>query len=85
MYSYDGLVNILKEKNMTRSMLADDLGVSSRTIAKIGRGEKIADHVLNRIADYLGCKPVQLCAVSMAKGRDHRPAGTAHAGSPWDG
>ena len=63
MYSYDGLVNILKEKNMTRSMLTDDLGVSSRTIAKIGRGEKIADHVLNRIADYLGCKPVQLCAV----------------------
>ena len=44
-------------------MLTDDLGVSSRTIAKIGRGEKIADHVLNRIADYLGCKPVQLCAV----------------------
>lgn len=63
MYSYDGLLNLLKEKNMTRSMLADDLGVSSRTIAKIGRGEKIADHVLNRIADYLGCKPEQLYAV----------------------
>ena len=29
------------------------LGISSRTIAKIGRGEKIADHVLGKMAVFL--------------------------------
>ena len=63
MYSYDGLLRKLNEKNMTRSMLAENLGVSSRTIAKIGKGERIADHVLKKIADYLECKPEDLYAV----------------------
>jgi DNA-binding XRE family transcriptional regulator len=31
------------------------LGISSRTIVKIGKGEKIADNVLQKIADYFGC------------------------------
>ncbi len=60
MYSYDGLLKKLKEKNMTRSTLADKLGVSSRTIAKISRGEKIADHVIKRIAEYFECEPQEL-------------------------
>ena len=63
MYSYDRLLIKLNEKNMTRSMLADNLGISSRTIAKIGRGEKIADHVLKRIADYFGCNLEELYTV----------------------
>lgn len=63
MYSYDGLLRKLNEKNMIRSMLADNLGISSRTIAKIGRGDKIADHVLKKIADYLGCNPEELYTV----------------------
>jgi Fic family protein/DNA-binding Xre family transcriptional regulator len=60
MYSYDGLLKNLNEKNMTRSTLADKLGVSSRTIAKISRGEKIADHVIKRIAEYFECEPQEL-------------------------
>lgn len=60
MYSYDGLLKNLNEKNMTRSTLADKLGVSSRTIAKISRGEKIAEHVIKRIAEYFECEPQEL-------------------------
>lgn len=60
MYCYNGLLKKLNEKNMTRSMLVDNLGISSRTIAKIGRGEKIAPHVLKKIADFLGCETEQL-------------------------
>lgn len=60
MYSYDGLLKNLNEKNMTRSMLAETVGVSSRTIAKISRGEKIAEHVIKRIAGYFECEPQEL-------------------------
>ncbi len=56
MTSYAGLLQKLKEKGMTRSALGAKLGISSRTIAKIGRGEKIADWVLERIAEYFGCE-----------------------------
>lgn len=55
MVSYDGLYRKLKERGMTKSMLTTELGISSRTIAKMGRGEKIADHVLNRIAEFFSC------------------------------
>ena len=41
MVSYDGLIKKLDERGLTRTALAEKLGISSRTIAKIGRGEKI--------------------------------------------
>ena len=60
MYSYDGLNKILKEKNMKKSEFSAKLGISSRTIAKIGKGEKIADHVILRLCDYFGCEKKDL-------------------------
>ena len=60
MVSYDGLIKKLDERGLTRTALAEKLGISSRTIAKIGRGEKIASHVMDRIAEFLGCKPDEL-------------------------
>lgn len=56
MYSYDGLYALLKTKNMKKSELAAKLGISSRTIAKIGRGEKLADSVIARLCDFFACK-----------------------------
>ncbi len=56
MYSYDGLNNLLKAKNMRKSELSAKLGISSRTIAKIGKGERIADHVILRLCDFFGCE-----------------------------
>lgn len=56
MYSYDGLNNLLKAKNMKKSELSAKLGISSRTIAKIGKGEKLADHVILRLCDFFGCE-----------------------------
>ena len=61
-YSYDGLERFLSAKGMTKTSLATELGISSRTMAKISRGEKIADHVLKRIADYFSCSVTELCA-----------------------
>ena len=61
-YSYDGLERFLSAKHMTKTSLATELGISSRTMAKMSRGEKIADHVLKRIADYFFCSITELCA-----------------------
>lgn len=61
MISYDGLMHRLNAKGLTKTGLAHELGISSRTIAKIGRGEPIARHVLARIAAFLECNPEDLC------------------------
>lgn len=61
-YSYDGLERFLSAKGMTKTSLATELGISSKTMAKMSRGEKIADHVLKRIADYFSCSVTELCA-----------------------
>ena len=55
MYSYKKLEDKLKSTGKTKSDLIKELGISSRTIAKISKGEKIANHVLLKIAGYLGC------------------------------
>lgn len=47
---------LLKKKNITKSALCDKLGISSRTIAKIGKGEDIAERVIVKIAECLGCQ-----------------------------
>ena len=46
---------LLKEKNVTKSELADKLGISSRTIAKIAKGENINQNVISRIVEFLNC------------------------------
>ena len=60
-YSYDGLERFLSAKGMTKTALAAELGISSKTMAKTSRGEKIANHVLKRIADYFSCSVTELC------------------------
>ena len=60
MINYDGLENRLKEKGIKKSELAKDLGISSRTIAKISKGEKLSRIVMKKIADYLECSEYDL-------------------------
>ena len=60
MYSYKILECRLKEKGLTKSDLTKELGISSRTIAKISKGEKIANNVLIKIANFLDCNPNDL-------------------------
>lgn len=60
MIFYEGLLQKLNDKGLTKTALTEELGISSRTVAKIGRGEKIADRVLAKIAVFLDCKPEEL-------------------------
>ena len=61
MISYSNLLQKLNEKGLTKTALAKEPGISSRTVAKIGRGEKIADHVLGKMAIFFGCSADELC------------------------
>ena len=53
MVSYNGLLAALKRRGLTKSDLIRAVGLSSRTVAKIGRGEKLSEAVLARIARFL--------------------------------
>ena len=63
MIDYTALLSKLMEKGLTKSSVTTELGVSSRTVAKISKGEKIADHVLKKIAAYFSCEQEELYAV----------------------
>ena len=60
MISYEGLTQKLNNRGLTKTALAQELGISSRTVAKISRGEKVAGHVIVKIAAFLDCKPEEL-------------------------
>ncbi|MBO4276990.1 MAG: helix-turn-helix transcriptional regulator, partial [Clostridia bacterium] len=65
MFSYKGLEQKLKERNIGRSELTKLLGISSRTVAKIGKGEKLSRSVMSKLAGFFGCEPGDLvCEIS---------------------
>ena len=68
MILYEGLENALKEKGIRKTDLALRLGISTRTIAKIAKGEKLSKRSMQKIADYLGKDP----AVLMQEVSDNR-------------
>jgi hypothetical protein len=53
--SYNKLWYKLIEKNMTREQLRIKSGVSSNTIAKLGRGDNVTTTVLLKICIILDC------------------------------
>ncbi len=60
MFSYKGLEQKLSERNIGRSDLTKLLGISSRTVAKIGKGGKISRGVMEKLAAFFGCAPEEL-------------------------
>ena len=63
MISYAGLEKLLQDRCVGKTKLSAELGISSRTIAKIAKGEKLSQRSLSKIADYLGVSPEQLFRV----------------------
>ena len=61
MIRYNGLYNRLAEKGITKTDLSRELGISSRTIAKIAKGEKLSKATLLKIAGFLSCTYEELC------------------------
>ena len=61
MIRYNGLYSKLAEKGITKTDLSKELGISSKTIAKIARGEKLSKATLQKIAGFLSCSHEELC------------------------
>ena len=61
MISYEGLYEQLQKKGITKTDLTSEIGISSRTIAKTAKGEKLSKKTLERIAAFLDCDVHSLC------------------------
>lgn len=53
--SYNKLWKLLIDKNMKKSDLKECAGVSSASIAKLGKGDNITTDVLLRICESMNC------------------------------
>lgn len=53
--SYNGLWKMLIDKNMYKKDLSSELGISSATLAKMGRGENVSMEVLQKICNFMDC------------------------------
>ena len=54
-FSYNKLWKMLIDKNMKKSDLKAIAGISSTSVAKLGKGENITTEVLLRICEALDC------------------------------
>jgi putative transcriptional regulator len=53
--SYMGLWKLLLEKELQKQDLVEQVGLSSATVAKMGKGEPVSNKVLEKICNFLGC------------------------------
>lgn len=55
MVSYNKLWHMLVDLKLKRTYLCDKVGISSSTLAKLGKNEIVSIEVLERICNSLGC------------------------------
>lgn len=56
MFSYKPLLKLLIEKDMTKTQLRKEIGMSMSTLAKISKNEYISMNTLDNICKYFHCK-----------------------------
>ena len=54
--SYNKLWKMLIDKNMKKSDLKEQAGISSASLAKLGRGDNITTDVLLKICETMNCR-----------------------------
>lgn len=54
-FSYDKLWKLLIDKSWTKSKLRQEAGISSSSIAKLGKGENVTTDILLKICIALNC------------------------------
>lgn len=54
--SYNKLWKMLIDKNMKKSDLKEKAGISSSSLAKLGKGDNITTDVLLRICEVMDCR-----------------------------
>lgn len=76
-FSYNKLWKMLIDKNMKKSDLKAIAGISSTSVAKLGKGENITTEVLLRICEALDCDISDIMEVV----RDAPPGGQVNNGT----
>ena len=66
--SYKKLWVMLIQKDITKSQLRTDIGLSAGTMSKLNKGEEVALSILLRICDYLECDIGDIGAAVRRKG-----------------
>lgn len=56
-FSFKPLWHLLLEKDMTKTQLREELGLSSSTLAKMGKDEYVSMEVLDKICTRFGVQP----------------------------
>lgn len=54
--SYNKLWKLLIDKNMKKSDLKEKAGISSASLAKLGKGDNITTDVLLRVCEAMDCR-----------------------------
>lgn len=58
--SYNNLWKMLIDKELKKQDLVEGAGLSSATVAKMSKGEKISEKSLHKICVYLNCDVVDI-------------------------
>ena len=53
--SYNKLWKLMIDKNINKTRLREEAGISSNAMAKLGRNESVRVDVLVKICNHLGC------------------------------
>lgn len=61
--SYLGLWKKLLENEMKKQDLVNVIGLSSATVAKMGKNELVSKKVLNKICDYFKCNASEIIEI----------------------
>lgn len=67
--SYNGLWKLLIDHNMQKKDLIGTLNISSSTIAKMGKGEKVSMDVLERICSHFNCNVGDIICFESIEGK----------------
>lgn len=58
--SYKPLWKLLIDRDMTKGQLREQAGISTRQLAKMGKGEDVSTDVLRKICDVLDCSLIDI-------------------------
>lgn len=68
--SYKRLWKLLIDKEIKKTKMAEEIGISTSTLSKLNRDEYVSLDVLVRICTYLNCQISDMCEVTYEKHMD---------------
>ena len=77
-FTYKPLFKILVDRNMKRTDLHTEVGLSSATLAKLGKGEPLSGESIEKLCIYFRCQPGELVEYIL----EDAPAKTEDADKP---